>query len=267
LGRYLDVLLTNLPDGEAPGRSEETGYGFVVADGMGGAEAGEVASRLAITTLVNLVLEVPDWIMRMDDNRVQETMERMAQHYRSVDAEIGRRAREDHALSGMGTTMTLAYSLGAHLIVVQIGDSRAYLLRGGRLQRLTHDQTFVQTLLDLGQINPEQAASHPFRHVLTQALGKHGRDLNAEVQRLVLADGDCLMLCSDGLTEMVPDGMIEILLQRPEGVEEKCRALVDLALERGGRDNVTVIIARYKFPSQSANQDSSSAQSAERQGG
>ena len=267
LGRYLDVLLTNLPDGEAPGRSEETGYGFIVADGMGGAQAGEVASRLAITTLVNLVLEVPDWIMRMDDSRAQETMERVAQHTRSVDAEIGRRARENRMLSGMGTTMTLAYSLGAQLFVVQIGDSRAYLLRNNRLQRLTQDQTFVQTLLDLGQIGPEQAAAHPLRHVLTQALGGHGRDLKAEVERLVLADGDCLMLCTDGLTEMVPDDMIATVLQRTAGVEANCRALVDLALERGGRDNVTVIVARYKFPSQSTSQESSSRGATQDQGG
>ena len=234
---------------------------------MGGAQAGEVASRLAITTLVNLVLEVPDWIMRMDDTWAQETMKRAAQYYRSVDAEIGRRARENRMLSGMGTTMTLAYSLGAQLFVVQIGDSRAYLLRKNRLQRLTQDQTFVQTLLDLGQIGPEQAAAHPLRHVLTQALGGHGRDLKAEVERLVLADGDCLMLCTDGLTEMVPDDMIATVLQRTAGVEANCRALVDLALERGGRDNVTVIVARYKFPSQSTTPESSSRGATQDQGG
>jgi PPM family protein phosphatase len=248
LGRYLDVLLTSLPEGEAPGRAEETGYGFVVADGIGGAEGGELASRLAISTLVNLVLQVPDWILRMDDIRAQESMKRVTRHYRKIDAEIARRAREDRTLSGMGTTMTLAYSLGADLFVVQVGDSRAYLHRKGELQRLTRDHTLVQTLLDLGQITPAGAASHPLRHILTQALGGHGQDLKAEVQRLQLADGDCLLLCTDGLTEMVTDDLIASVLQRKGGAEEDCRTLVELALQHGGRDNVTVIVARYRFP-------------------
>ena len=248
LGRYLDVLLTSLPEGEAPGRSEEAGYGFVVADGIGGAEGGELASRLAISTLVNLVLQVPDWILLVDDTRAQETMKRAARYYRRVDAEIARRASEDRTLSGMGTTMTLAYSLGADLFVVQVGDSRAYLHRKGELQRLTRDHTLVQTLVDLGQITPAGAASHPLRHILTQALGGHGKDLKAEVQRLQLADGDCLLLCTDGLTEMVTDDLIASVLQRNGRAEEDCRTLVGLALQRGGRDNVTVIVARYRFP-------------------
>src|SRR5262245_49787952 len=252
LGRYLDVRLTSLPEGEAPGRSEETGHGFVVADGMGGAEGGEVASRLAISTLVNLVLQVPDWILLLDEIRAQETMKRMARHYRKVDAEIGRRAREDRMLAGMGTTMTLAYSLAANLFIVQVGDSRAYLHRKGKLRRLTRDQTLVQTLLDLGQITPTEAASHPLRHILTQALGGHGKDVKAEVQRLQLADGDCLLLCTDGLTEMVPDDLVARVLRKTGGVEEDCRTLVDLALQRGGRDNVTVIVARYRFPDQTS---------------
>jgi protein phosphatase len=250
LGRYLDVQLTSLPERDAPGRSEETGHGFVVADGIGGAEGGELASRLAISTLVNLVLQVPDWILRLDETRAQETIKRVARHYRKVDAEIARRAREDRTLAGMGTTMTLAYSLGADLFVVQVGDSRAYLHRKGKLRRLTRDQTLVQTLLDLGQITPEAAGSHPLRHILTQALGGHGADLKAEVQRLKLADGDCLLLCTDGLTEMVTDDLIARVLRRTGGAEEQCRTLVDLALERGGRDNVTVIVARYRFPDQ-----------------
>jgi protein phosphatase len=250
LGRYLDVRLTSLPEGETPGRCEETGHGFVVADGMGGAEGGEVASRLAISTLVNLVLQVPDWILLLDDTRAQETMKRMTRHYRKVDAEIGRRARQDRMLAGMGTTMTLAYSLGADLFIVQVGDSRAYLHRKGKLRRLTRDQTLVQTLLDLGQITPTEAASHPLRHILTQALGGHGQDVKAEVQRLKLGDGDCLLLCTDGLTEMVTDDLIARVLRKTGGVKEDCRTLVDLALQRGGRDNVTVIVARYRFPDQ-----------------
>ncbi len=247
-GRYLDVLATNLPDGELPPRAEEAGYGMVVADGMGGAEGGEVASRLAIRTFIQRVLHVPDWYFRLDDAGAQEVMRRAEERYREVDAAIGRQAAADPRLAGMGTTMTLAYSLGADLFVGQVGDSRAYLYRNGRLTQLTRDQTLAEVLVRIGEITREQAAAHRLRHVLTSALGRHQGDVAVEVQRHQLADGDTLLLCSDGLTEMVPDDRIAEVLGRPCAAEEACRALVGLALEGGGLDNVTVVVARYRFP-------------------
>jgi len=247
-GRYLDVTSTNLPEGEPPFKSEEVGYGMVVADGMGGTEGGEIASRLAIGTLINLVLDVPDWILRLDGRLAEKVMRRSAERYQMVDAEISRQAEANPRLSNMGTTMTGAFSLGADLILTHVGDSRAYLLRKGRLQQLTRDQTLVQSLLDLGQITPEEVASHPMRHVLTQALGQRGGKVRVEAQRIRLEDSDCLLLCSDGLTEMVPDSQISAILSKGESAEASCRALVDVALDRGGVDNVTVIVARYHFP-------------------
>jgi PPM family protein phosphatase len=249
-GRFLDVLMTNLPEGEAPARAEEAGYGLVVADGMGGAEGGEVASRLAISTLINLVLQIPDWILRLDldDEQAQEAMRRSAQRYQEVDAKISQQAEREPQLSGMGTTMTLAFSLGENLVVTHVGDSRAYLFRQGKLRQLTRDQTIVQALLDRGEITQEGAAAHPWRHILTQALGKPGSDLRIESRRLKLADGDCLLLCTDGLTEMVADTQIVKVLGPAEKAGDACRALIDLALERGGKDNVTVIVARYRLP-------------------
>jgi serine/threonine protein phosphatase PrpC len=248
LGRYLDVLRTNLPEGELPLRSEETGYGMIVADGMGGAEGGEVASRLAIRTLVDLVLNVPDWILRLDEERVEEAMQRVTQRFRQVDAVLSQHAEGDPKLSRMGTTMTLAYSLGVDLFIVHVGDSRVYLFRQGQLRQLTRDHTLVRMLVDSGQLTQEEAATHRLRHVLTYALGRHGGDVPVEVQRLRLADGDCLVLCTDGLTEMVADAQIADVLGRSGPAEEACRTLVDLALERGGKDNVTVIVACYRFP-------------------
>jgi PPM family protein phosphatase len=245
-GRTLDVLQTNLPDGELPARAEEAGYGLVVADGMGGEAGGEVASRLAIRTLFNLVCHTPDMIMRLDDEVEGKALRRAEEHYQQVDATLGQVAESDPKLSRMGTTMTLAYSLGADLMVVHVGDSRAYLYRGGELRQLTHDQTMAQGLVDMGSMTREQAATSRLRHVLTSALGRG--DVRVEIRRRTLADGDSLLLCSDGLTDMVPDGQIAEVLGRSATADEACQALIDLALERGGRDNVTVVVARYRFP-------------------
>jgi protein phosphatase len=148
----------------------------------------------------------------------------------------------------MGTTMTLAGSVGADLIIAHIGDSRAYLLRAGKLLRLTRDQTLAQALADAGAIRPEQVATHPSRHVLTGAITTQVGDVPVELQRLRLSDGDQLLLCSDGLTEMVSDAAIAGALDRAGSAASACRALVDLALEGGGKDNVTVILARYRIP-------------------
>ena len=258
-GRFLESIQTNLPDGDMPARSEEIGYGMVVADGMGGTKGGEVASRLAIKTLINLALQLPDWIMRVDDKMAREAMKRATHRYKQVDAAIGRQAAEDPELSGMGTTMTAAYSIGADLFIIHVGDSRAYLLRDGRLHQLTRDQTLVQTLVDLGELTPEGASSHPLRHVLTHALGLHQGRVSVEAQRCKLRDGDYLLVCTDGLTEMVRNEQISQLLLRGLPAKDDCQSLVDLALQNGGKDNVTVALARYSLPAKPARVEPSGA--------
>jgi PPM family protein phosphatase len=251
-GRSLEVLRTNLPEGDLPVRAEETGYGVVVADGMGGEEGGEVASRMAIRTLFNLVCHTPDWILRFDDERSEETLRRASDHYRKIDVAISELAEGDPKLSRMGTTMTLAYSVGAELLVVNAGDSRAYLFRSGQLRQLTRDHTVAQKLVERGEITKEEAAATRLRHVLTSALGRTGGDVGVDVQRLTLADGDCLLLCTDGLTDMVADEQIAEELGRSRTSDETCQSLVERALERGGKDNVTVVVARYRFPAANA---------------
>jgi PPM family protein phosphatase len=148
----------------------------------------------------------------------------------------------------MGTTMTLAGSVGPDLIIAHIGDSRAYVHRAGKLLRLTRDQTMAQALADAGAIRPEEVATHPSRHVLTGAITTHEGDVPVELQHLRLSDGDQLLLCSDGLTEMASDAAIAGALDTTGSAANACRALVDLALEAGGEDNVTVILARYRIP-------------------
>jgi protein phosphatase len=220
---------------------------MVVADGMGGMAAGEVASRLAIRALINLALATPDWVMMRGGPEIERVMQRMAERYRRVDAALREEAQADPSLSGMGTTMTLACSLGANLILVHVGDSRAYLLRSGELHLLTRDHTLVQELVDQGVVRPEQAAKHPFRHVLTRALGRGGGEIDAEVQRVSLGDEDQLLLCTDGLTDMVDATTIGAILRSSASSNDACQTLVELALQQGGKDNVTVVLARYRF--------------------
>ena len=247
-GRHRDTLLSNLPEGDLPARFDETGYIAIVADGMGGAAGGEVASRLAITTLINIVLHVPDWILRLDEEHAQKVMRRAASYYRKVHEKLAEEARLKPELRGMGTTMTGAYSLGDDLFVVHVGDSRAYLYRDGVLRRLTKDHTHAQMLADAGIISPEAVGTHRLRHVLTNALGGVESEGNAEIHRMRLFDGDRILLCSDGLHDMVEDEAIAEILKRERASNPGCEALVKSALDNGGKDNVTVVVAGYRIP-------------------
>jgi protein phosphatase len=248
-GRFLESVQTNLPPGTVPARAEEVGYGVVVADGMGGKAGGEEASRLAIASLVNLALHTPDWILRLDEEPLpEEVMRRAAERYQQVNQALAGEAQDNPWLRGFGTTMTLACSIGRELFVAHLGDSRAYVFGGGRLHQLTRDHTLAQALADQRLIERHEAATHRLRHVLTQSLGDHGRGIQPDVTRVVLDDGDCLLVCTDGLTEMVPHQEIGDILGAAESAEAACRRLVDRALEAGGKDNVTVAVARYRLP-------------------
>jgi serine/threonine protein phosphatase PrpC len=248
LERSLQTLLTNLPAGDVPEHDTEVGYGMLVADGMGGAAAGEIASRSAISTLVELVLQTPDWHMHLDNKGVNKVLVRLDQRFGKLREALIERARREPGLAGMGTTMTVAVSHGANLLIAHIGDSRAYLFHDGQLHLLTRDQTVAQTLAEVGIIRQEEVAKHPGRHVLTGVIATQGEEAQAEFHQAWLADGDQVMLCTDGLTEMVGDAAIIAVLEKAGPASHACQALVDLALEAGGRDNVTVILGRYAIP-------------------
>ena len=226
-GRRATTLVTNVPAADIPTQFEETAYLLVVADGMGGHAGGEVASRLAIATLINIILHAPDWIMRLDDEQAERLMDRAVARYRVIHKALQERARLDPELRGMGTTMTAAYSLGRDLFIAQVGDSRAYRFRDGTLQLLTRDQTHAQMLANEGLIRQQDVARHRLRHVLTSALGGLQSQLRTEIERTTLADGDRLLLCSDGLTDMVDDGEIAEVLKREVRSEEACRRRSD----------------------------------------
>ena len=235
-GRHVTTLLTNVPPEDIPSQAAETCYVMIVADGMGGHAGGEVASRMAIATLMNIILHAPDWILRLEDNEhAHKVIQRAADRCQQIHEALQKKGRLDPHLEGMGTTMTAALSLGDDLFVTQVGDSRAYRFRAGTLERLTRDQTQAQRLADKGVISQQDVARHRLRHVLTNALGGFQKNVRVDIKRWKLADGDRLLLCSDGLTDMVDDAHIAEVLAREAGSDETCRLLVESALENGGR--------------------------------
>ena len=198
---------------------------LMVADGMGGAVAGEVASRLA----VEAAAEAPPDDPTSPEDRV------LAANRAVVEA-----TREDPSLAGMGTTMTLVRLEGARAEFAHVGDSRAYLLRDRELRLLTTDHTLVHELLELGRITAEEAEHHPHRHLITRVLGLG--PIGVDCFSLDLVAGDRILLCSDGLNTMVSDFAIQELLAAGQGVEPTAWALIEQANTAGGLDNTTVLV-------------------------
>ena len=218
-------LRTNVIDSHLATRYEDDGYTMFIADGMGGMAAGEVASRLAITTALKLVNHSPKWGFQDQQERGSRALRRVRDHVKAIDEAITKKSEADHRLFGMGTTLTVAYSAGVDLFIIHLGDSRAYLFRKGRLQLLTKDHTVAQAMADAGYIAPEEVRHHRKRHVLTNFLGGHSGKVKGDVRWLRIADGDRLLLCSDGLTDMVDDaGIAEIMLnhEKPKDAARPC---------------------------------------------
>jgi PPM family protein phosphatase len=249
--RAFETLSTNLPPGYIPTRSEEGLYGMLVADGMGGESAGEVASRLAAATLIHLVLDTPDWILKSGSWTDDAILDRIASRYREVNALLQERALAYPDLAGMGTTLTTAHNVGRDLFVGHVGDSRAYLFRSDDLIQLTRDHTCAQELADMGVISQDRVMTHHLRHVLTRVLGAPAHRMEADVQRVRLSDGDQVLLCSDGLINQVDDVNIGTVLRTAKTASDACQDLINLALASGGKDNITVVLARFRFTRES----------------
>jgi PPM family protein phosphatase len=246
--RTFNVLAHNLPKEEMPDFIGEDAYAMVVADGMGGMNAGDVASMLAISTGVKLADKSVKWGFKINEKEARDLLTRLSAYFREIDRRITRKSEGDRRLFGMGTTMTLAYSVGIHLFLVHVGDSRAYLFRNGGLQQLTRDHTVAQALADAGQITQDDVRKHIRRNTLTNYLGGHRGRVKADVRWLRLQDGDRVLLCSDGLSDMVDDpGIAACLTKNPES-DKAALALTKLALRHGGKDNITVVVASYAIP-------------------
>ena len=246
-GRYAEIMATSLPSGLIPERSEDRGLLMMVADGMGGQAAGEVASRTVLVTLTHLILNHPEWALKVNEKSAADIENRAVARYQALDAALAERMQEDPSLKGMGTTLTVAYSLGLDVFIAHAGDSRAYHFHEGTVRQLTRDHTYVQRLVDAGMMSREAAAGHQLRNALTNVLGGGSRSVDVELERLRIAAGDRLLLCSDGLTATMKDEEIAGILGRSATAAESCRRLIDLALERGAPDNVTVVVARYEL--------------------
>lgn len=250
LARVLETVFSNLTESQPGDLFEETGYAMVVADGLGGEAAGEIASREAIYNLLALALQTPDWQFRWGDKEERTLQRRMTDRFRDVNAALLQLAAADPALAGMSTTMTVAVTSGNSLVVTHIGDSRAYLLHDGKLEKLTRDHTLAQRLIDDGIHDPNDDLLRGLRNVLMQALGSKESKVEPDCQLHSLEEGDQLLLCTDGLTDMVDDEVIESVLNRGDSAQAECQNLLNLALSNGGKDNVTMVVARYSFPKQ-----------------
>ena len=208
---------------------------LIVCDGMGGAPAGDVAARVAATTIESELRAAGGDVLQQPGPSLKRAVEGAN---RAILAEAKAHPEE----RGMGTTCTAAVFSPDHLSVAQVGDSRAYLFREGRLRALTRDQTVAEQMLEAGALEPSQLEHFPYRHVLSQALGTQGR-VKPIVTDYELKEHDRVMLCSDGLHGVIDEGAIGTILSASTDVAEATRALIEAALAAGGPDNVTVVVA------------------------
>jgi protein phosphatase len=207
---------------------------FAVADGMGGAQAGEVASHLAVEVLEQGLPDAGGSIEERLRARVQE-----------ANARINELGRVDDERAGMGTTLTAAYVGEEELSIAHVGDSRMYRLRDDTLERLTDDHTLVEELVRSGKLTPQEADQHPQRSIITRALGPEA-GVQPDTHTWPARDGDVYLICSDGLTSMVPEERVGELLRSASSLASAGRALIDAANAAGGRDNITVVLFRLE---------------------
>lgn len=205
---------------------------LAVADGMGGHQGGHIASRLALEVINNFCIN--------GDNLKED----MGKAVYKANEEIIARASGDPELEGMGTTITFLGINEENALVAHVGDSRLYLFREGELQRITRDHSLVEEMVRQGKLTPEEAAIHPQRNVLLQALGAE-ENIEIEFSELDLQKGDLFLLCTDGLTGPVNDEEITEILKKTANLQKSAEKMADLANARGGNDNITVVLCAY----------------------
>jgi len=208
---------------------------FVIADGMGGAQAGEVASQLAITHFVD----------GLPGEETDASEQRLARAVQDANAEIHALSESDARRAGMGTTLTAAYVGPREIAFAHVGDSRAYLLRNGELERITEDHSLVEELLRQGRLTEEEAEEHPQRSIITRALGPEPH-VDVDTFTRTAVAGDVYLICSDGLTSMVSEATVGEIMRDAADIGAAAERLVAAALEAGGRDNVTVVLFRIE---------------------
>jgi serine/threonine protein phosphatase PrpC len=246
LARTMQVHHTSLPQAKAQ-YSSHRGHIFLVADGMGGHQAGEVASALSVVTIEAFLLNTFKRFFKLTTHKEHEdVLKEFQAALLQADARIFEEAARHPEQLGMGTTLTLAFAVDWKLFVAHAGDSRCYLLSRGELQQLTQDHTVVAEMVRRGILSPRAASDHPHRHVVTNVLGGSEHGAWVEMHKLTIEPEDVLLLCSDGLTEMVPDDGIAAILRDEREPARACERLVAEANGRGGKDNITAVVARFE---------------------
>jgi protein phosphatase len=244
LARTLWARQTSLPQPETQ-HGRNRGHIFLVADGMGGHQAGEVASALTVATIESFVLHVLRRFSNLQATDEQTVLKDLQAAIREADARIAEEAAHHQELAGMGTTVTLALASGWRLFVIHAGDSRCYLFRRGQLRQLTHDHTLAADMARQGIIKAEQVGHHQWRHVVTNVLGGDTGGVQVDVQKVDLEAEGVVLLCSDGLTDMLADERMAAILAAEREPKAACERLVTEANGAGGQDNITAIVARF----------------------
>lgn len=222
---------------------------LLVADGMGGRAGGNLASQISVGTTAQYVLNTMPWFLSLehdhDDDQREELIAALQACREAVMAEAQRRHPD---YSHMGTTLTMAYIVWPRMYVVHIGDSRCYVWRHGRLTQMTRDHTAAQALIDDGTMTAEEAARSPLSHILISSIGKSESSFQPDVLKVGLEPGDVVLLCTDGLSNQVPDEQIGRILAAGQSAEETTRTLIDAANEAGGKDNITAVVSICQPP-------------------
>ena len=248
LHKALAIYGTSLPRESIPIISRPRGLIALVADGVGGSTGGKEASQTTVSTITRYLTDAADLYTRLDPSSevlfLDQLKASVAKSHEALLEASGRKAGGQ----GMATTLTLVMLIWPKAFIVHVGDSRAYRLRDGQLELVTRDQTMAQAMVDAGAITPEQAEASHLKHVLWSAVG--GREAAPEVRTLDCELTDMMLVCTDGITKHVSDEEIRERLLRLPSSEAVCRALIDLALERGGSDNITVVAGRIRPPAE-----------------
>ena len=225
---------------------EERAHLFLVADGMGGQLAGERASALAVAAIEQFMLNSFRWFFGSGSPDEQRVLAQFQSAIRHADARILEETAAHPELTGMGTTVTMAFHLGAQLCVIHVGDSRAYLYRDHELHQLTEDHTLVADMVRSGALRRDQVAEHELRHTITNVVGGPELGVNVEARALEVRDGDRLLLCSDGLTEMVTNDAIAATLDAEPTPEAAAKKLLAQANDGEASDNITLVVVRFE---------------------
>jgi serine/threonine protein phosphatase PrpC len=237
------VRLSSIPEADRMlSESERIASLAMVADGVGGAASGETASRVALSAVTKYVSRGVRCYYGAESEDDREFLDALTQGAHQCHAELLRRGETDPDYRGMATTLTLYLGIWPRGYLLQVGDSRCYLLRDGELTQITRDQTMAQEMVDLGVMKAEDAATTRLAHTLTSAIG--GSQTDPKVTRFDMTWGHVLLLCSDGLTREVPDERIREVLRSMTSARQACETLLQDALDGGGHDNITIVVGR-----------------------